>query len=494
MGALIRSLAPLWQEMVQWDTEFLEGIYPRFHDHDGLVMLAAQLKHPSLARLFLDSLESQGFPDNSPDRVMVYTALRHAASNWQVSLDESDNLDSQGTCRFFGFVALRRFGIIEPNPDGPLVLGKTQGRFSFAEEPRDGGSAVLDDYLRLDFGILPHMTLLEVARKIRVKLQELPGSQLMGGDYISPYLIRAYLGARGLDGCTQSMTVGQYLECVPDKCSWLIQLAHGMDERMVDLCHRLGYMGRTNHLSALTCMLDDARILDLLPADGDLALQMRMRLPDLLVARDAYQSIHGFSPSPYKLFELTSGRRVGGSLPPETIKAASERRAAVLAERSALFGADLHESIQCYPHDVVISRIAVLGMSAAAKVKLTPAESFALLAQASKLVSLTVDRGWASDIAAQVAFLSLSAYHDWIHDGGGERSPESAVSVGKWESALADMTGIAKSKIRIAKVRIINAMSPKSSGRHDGNSFGRRGSGSLESELSHDESCNPASA
>jgi hypothetical protein len=93
-------LAPLWQEMVQWDTEFLEGIYPRFHDHDGLVMLAAQLKHPSLARLFLDSLESQGFPDNAPDRVMVYTALRHAASNWQVSLDESDNLDSQGTCRF----------------------------------------------------------------------------------------------------------------------------------------------------------------------------------------------------------------------------------------------------------------------------------------------------------------------------------------------------------------------------------------------------------
>ena len=59
-------------------------------------------------------------------------------------------------------------------------------------------------------------------------------------------------------------------------------------------------------------------------------------------------------------------------------------------------------------------------MSAAAKVKLTPAESFALLAQASKLVSLTVDRGWASDIAAQVAFLSLSAYHDWIHDGGGK--------------------------------------------------------------------------
>ena len=159
MVALIRSLGPLWQEMVQWDTEFLEGIYPRFHDHDGLVMLAAQLKH------------------------------------WSVSFDESDNLDSQGTCRFFGFVALRRLGIIESNPDGPLVLGKTQGRFSFAEEPRDGGSVVLDDYLRLDFEILPHMTLLEISSNIKVKLQELPASQLMGGEYVCQYLVRSYVGA-----------------------------------------------------------------------------------------------------------------------------------------------------------------------------------------------------------------------------------------------------------------------------------------------------------
>ena len=55
MLALIRSLGPLWQAMVQADVEYLEGHYPRFHDHDGLVMLAAQLKHPSLMMLFLDS-------------------------------------------------------------------------------------------------------------------------------------------------------------------------------------------------------------------------------------------------------------------------------------------------------------------------------------------------------------------------------------------------------------------------------------------------------
>ena len=94
MATLIRSLGPLWQEMVQADTEFLEGNYPRFHGYDGLVMLGAQLKHPSLATLFLDSLESQGFPENPPDRGMVSTALRHAASNWQVNHAEADNLDS----------------------------------------------------------------------------------------------------------------------------------------------------------------------------------------------------------------------------------------------------------------------------------------------------------------------------------------------------------------------------------------------------------------
>ena len=104
---------------------------------------------------------------------------------------------------------------------------------------------------------------------------------------------------------------------------------------------------------------------------------------------------------------------------------------------------------------------------------LTPAESFQLLAQASALVSLTDGHDWASDTAAQVAFLSISAYHEWIHGSKGLRSPESAVSVGKWESVLADMTGVSVAKIRICKVRIVNAMSPSSP----------RSSGSPQSEL-----------
>ena len=155
----------------------------------------------------------------------------------------------------------------------------------------------------------------------------------------------------------------------------------------------------------------------------------------------------------------TFERRGGGSLPREALNEASERRATVLAGRPEVCGVDV--CIQCYPHDVVIARIAVLGMSAAAKVMLTPAESFQLLAQASTLVSLTdAHDDWTSDTAAQVAFLSMSAYHEWCHDNGRERSPKSAVSVGKWESVLAEMTGVSLAKIRICKVRIVNAMKP----------------------------------
>ena len=65
--------------------------------------------------------------------------------------------------QIFWLMILRRFGIIEKN--GPLVLGNAKSRFAFAEEPPDGESTVLDDYLRLDFGILPRMTLVEAAKK-----------------------------------------------------------------------------------------------------------------------------------------------------------------------------------------------------------------------------------------------------------------------------------------------------------------------------------------
>lgn len=454
MFALLRSLGPLWQEMVQWDCEFLEGNYGSFHGHDGLFMLAAQLKHPALVKLFLESLASQGFPLNPPEQIMVSIALRHVASQCQVNHAESDNLDSQGVSRFFGFVALARFGIIQVSPDGPLDLGKTHRRYSIVEEPRGSGSSVVDKYLSLDFGLLPHMTLLQATGKVKAKLQDLPASQLMGGNYICPWLVRAYVSARGIDRCTQAMSVRQYLECFPDQSSWLETLAVDLDERVADLCLRLDYGGRACHLSATTCLLNDQRVLHLLPADGDLAEQMRMRLPELLVARDAYVSIHGFSPSPYTLFSQTFEQ----SLPPEALRAAAERRAARLAETQKV---TIQESIQCYAHDVVVSRIAVLGMSAAARVKLSFAESFTLLARASSFVPLSSNCEWTLDVAAHIAFLLLSARFEWSLECAGRwsaSSPESAVSVDRWGAVMLDITQVPINLVRIAEVRIINSL------------------------------------
>ena len=116
-------------------------------DMMGLLLLAAQSKHPSSMKLFLAPSESQGFP-----QVMVSKALRHVATEWRLDEAESDNLDSQEMCRFFGFVALAGFEI-EMNPEDPLQLGKTQRRYALVKEPHGRGSAnsgpqpIVDHYL-----------------------------------------------------------------------------------------------------------------------------------------------------------------------------------------------------------------------------------------------------------------------------------------------------------------------------------------------------------
>ena len=42
MEALLGSLGPLWEDMLQWDLNFLMGEYPRFRDHDGLFAMVLQ--------------------------------------------------------------------------------------------------------------------------------------------------------------------------------------------------------------------------------------------------------------------------------------------------------------------------------------------------------------------------------------------------------------------------------------------------------------------
>ena len=121
---------------------------------------------------------------------------------------------------------------------------------------------------------------------------------------------------------------------------------------------------------------------------------------------------------------------------------------------------------------------------------------FSLIARAAKLVSFTVPRCWKSDLAAQVGFLSLGAKHEWCLDNGKERSPETAVTLDKWDCAIVVLTGIAAAKFRIAQVRIVSAMSQKCSRSHEINSDRSRGSGSLEAPMApcQRQSSSPQSA
>ena len=107
--------------------------------------------------------------------------------------------------------------------------------------------------------------------------------------------------------------------------------------------------------------------------------------------------------------------------------------------------------------NVVVSRIAALGMSAAAR---QPAEAFTLLARASSFVSLTHGHDWTTDIAAQVAFHTIGAMHEWSHDNGPQSSSESVVSVRNWECALIELTENCPDQVRIAKVRLVDVMKP----------------------------------
>lgn len=108
----------------KWYSEVLEGSYGRFHGHDRLFMLAAQLKHSALWKLFLVSLESHGLPRNPPDGIMVSKDLRHMGTEWRFDETELENLDSQYVCRVFGYVALRRCGIAEMNPEARFIWAR----------------------------------------------------------------------------------------------------------------------------------------------------------------------------------------------------------------------------------------------------------------------------------------------------------------------------------------------------------------------------------
>ena len=82
---------------------------------------ACQLKYPSLVNRFLTELEKQ--PELPLDHESVSECLKRAVAGWHHKDVEADNLNMKGVARFFGVVALSRFGIIEADPTGPLVFG-----------------------------------------------------------------------------------------------------------------------------------------------------------------------------------------------------------------------------------------------------------------------------------------------------------------------------------------------------------------------------------
>lgn len=149
----------------------------------------------------------------------------------------------------------------------------------------------------------------------------------MGSDYICSYLSQALLSARALDRFTQGMAVREHLECSPNTCNWLEKIVFDLGERVADLCLRLGYGGRASPSSAITCLLDDECVLHLLPSDGDLAEQMRKRLPEFLVALTAYVSIHVFFGQARALCLADFSNR----LPPDAIRFAGETSVAHMA-------------------------------------------------------------------------------------------------------------------------------------------------------------------
>ena len=93
-------------------------------------------------------------------------------------------------------------------------------------------------------------------------------------------------------------------------------------------------------------------------------------------------------------------------LPPEAVRAAAEGRAVNLADTQTV-GPE-------------VLRVAVLGMSVAARVKQSPADFSTLLARVSHLASLSGGHELMWDVAADAVFLIISgARFDWaLHDAG----------------------------------------------------------------------------
>ena len=291
-------------------------------------------------------------------------------------------------------------------------------------------------------------------QRMRTHLRNLPSSQLMGGNYTCPWVCRTYLLSRGIDILSQSTTVEQFLACFPDKCSWLSKLSVGPDERICDLCHRLGYTANAQFLSATTCLLDDSRLLQLLPPRADLTIHLRTHLDELLVAHDAYTALHGLSPCPAVLFEEVFGRKKQKNLSQEALATAASRRASCMA---ALPSPKMTQALQACPHEPRVSRLVQLGMAVA---QLASHEALIIVAVATKLLG-RCGQAWSLDDGAEhAALLHLAAKFEWSAPSDAcdttiAMSPDSRISYDIWKRAVATATGVPSMAACVAEHRIM---------------------------------------
>ena len=168
---------------------------------------------------------------------------------------------------------------------------------------RQQSVALLQQYLDLDFHIQPQDTYLEASAKIGTSLQQLPSSQLMGGNYVNPWLRRMLL-----EGDDTDLRYGDLMEhvygCTPDqKDIWHLLTGGASQETIGAVCSKWSYQGLAKRITCLGCLVADTRITALLPATG-VAEYLRDNMNHLDACMRTYRAEHGMWPCPAVLLRV----------------------------------------------------------------------------------------------------------------------------------------------------------------------------------------------
>ena len=276
-----------------------------------------------------------------------------------------------------------------------------------------------------------------------------------------------HMNGRGLRTVSLVLTVGEYLQCYPDQCEWLPKICLDQTERLGDMVSRIGFEGEPAWVSAVTCMLDDERILGFLPAGIDLHQVLSSRLPELKAAALAYQDAFKMSPCPYVLFREVFGDAKDHRIPPQARQAVAGR---IVGSDSATTVVDA-AMISVDPRTM---RVTHLAMRAAQRVGLVPHEAFSVISNALRLMEsagltdgaslkrLTLFPQETFDPVITVAFLVLAAECTFVQVVDGDETklvaPSSNACVEDFQKAACAEASARHMFVCNAKCRIINAI------------------------------------